>query len=750
MIRRTVRLGVVGSSLFVLGAALAQETKPSSTHEAAESGTLETITVTARRREENIQDVPVAITALSASELEAKGVSNIEQVRMAVPALQISPSPFGPSVPGYTIRSQRQLEQLISQDPSVGVYFADVVQARPHGSNQSIYDIDSIQVLKGPQGTLFGRNTTGGAVLISPTRPKLNTFEGSVTGLGGNYSLRGGTGIVNLPVGETFALRFGAKVEDRDGYAYNITQHEDLNDSHLYSFRVGALWKPTDGIESYTLADYFWSNTNGSAFSVVAINSSPTGSLSRFFGTTLLPQAQAALARQQARDPLTVENDAPTGDRTRAWGISNNTSFDVGFATLKNIVGYRKVYSDTRLDFDGTPANIFGTHDTVDSNQWSEELQLLGHAWDERISYIVGGYLFRERGRDTQISSVLNAALSSRDGYGDNHSASLFGQADFKLLDKLTLTTGLRQTWDKRELTLFSAVNNLTTCRLLDSAGSPISPCVRKLGPVDFSSTNYLLALNYKILPDVLVYATHSTGYRSGGLNLRASRPGEGAPYDPEKVKNYEIGTKAEFFDHHVRLNAAGYYMDYSDIQRTLTVACPDAPSTLCTSILNAATARVKGYEVEATALPFDLLSLSAFIGYSDAKYKNFVTPTGLNLSGNRFAMAPKTTYGGSAQFTIPTPSDSGKVTTTVSYYHQSDVQIQDINNGGFAGYGLWNASAMWQDIFDKSLDLKLYVNNLTDKRYYTGGVEVLSSAGSQANFVGDPRNYGASLTYRF
>ena len=190
--------------------------------------------------------------------------------------------------------------------------------------------------------------------------------------------------------------------------------------------------------------------------------------------------------------------------------------------------------------------------------------------------------------------------------------------------------------------------------------------------------------------------------------------------------------------------------MDYSDIQRTLTVACPDAPSTLCTSILNAATARVKGYEVEATALPFDLLSLSAFIGYSDAKYKNFVTPTGLNLSGNRFAMAPKTTYGGSAQFTIPTPSDSGKVTTTVSYYHQSDVQIQDINNGGFAGYGLWNASAMWQDIFDKSLDLKLYVNNLTDKRYYTGGVEALSSAGSQANFVGDPRNYGASLTYRF
>src|SRR5690606_24269604 len=218
------------AAIHALATGLLLPAVPALAAEPAAKPVFEEVVVTARRREEAAQKVPVAITALSSEAMEKAGIKNVEDLRFHAPALQVSPSPFGAAVPGYTIRSQRQTESLITQDPSVGVYFADVVLQRPHGSNQTMYDIESVQVLKGPQGTLFGRNTTGGAVLINPRKPVLGETEGEI-GFGfGNYAAKSVTAAGNIPLGDTAALRVGGQINSRDGYTHNETTGKDQDD----------------------------------------------------------------------------------------------------------------------------------------------------------------------------------------------------------------------------------------------------------------------------------------------------------------------------------------------------------------------------------------------------------------------------------------------------------------------------------------------------------------------------------------
>jgi len=755
--KSTLKLQLLGSAslAFAMMAAPAAPVFAQSQSSVAE-GEMGAIVVTARRREEQIQDVPLAITAISGADLEMRGITNVEQLRFTAPTLQIAPTTFGPSVPGYTIRGQRIIEQIISQDPSVGVYFADVVQQRPHGTNQGLFDIESVQVLKGPQGTLFGRNTTGGAVLITPKKPEIGKFEGSIQAMAGDYNMFGGSLIANIPVNDKLAVRVGGRIQYRDGFGRNVLNGQQMSNLNTESYRISVLFEPTDNISSYTVANVFSGRTNGTVFALYQVR---PGSAA----TGLFPGLSQALTDQLARGLFQVENDAPTYDITKTWSISNTTSFDINDnLTLKNIVGYRKVDNKFGGDFDGSRFPIFNSNNDLDADQVTEELQLLGKAFEGKMNYIVGGYYFRETGYDNQTSVVFGARPSSREGDARNTSKSLFAQADYEAIENLTITGGLRYTWDNRYLDNRSRrstapgqpVNpvDLSYCRLevSNSDPSPLAPCSR-ITRASYKSPTYLVTLSYKLSPDAMVYATYNTGYRSGGINLRAAKPSEASSFRPEKLKNYEVGFKADVLDKRVRFNAAAYHSPYKDIQRSTTIACPGAPTFLCTTVDNATTARINGFEGELAIRPTHWLNLTGFIGYVDAKYKRFVTAAGADLSNNRFAFAPKVTYGLTGEVLMPVGADQGDVGLSLSYYHQSSQVASDVNDGlPIEAYGVLNGSITWSNALGKPLDVRFFVDNITNKFYVTNSVSLITAIGTNAALLGDPRTFGAAITLRF
>jgi iron complex outermembrane recepter protein len=727
---------------------------------------LQEIIVTARRRDEDIQEVPVAITSLSGEALQQASVQRVEDLRFLAPSLQISPSPFGNSVPGYTIRGQRQLESLATQDPSVVIYFADVPMMRPHGTNGSFYDLRNVQVLKGPQGTLFGRNTTGGAVLVTPNRPE-NQWDAQVSAGVGNYGAYDAGGYVNVPAGETLALRFAGQLQHRDGYTRDLHDSTDIDEDGVWSVRVGALWNPTDAIESYTVFEKSERDQTSSGWRLHAVN--PTGAYSVFPG--VVQELQATLARLDSKGWHTVDNDQVALEQADTWSLSNTTTFEYGDLTFKNILGYREVATFGRFDYDGSAVRItgsgtgsvslFNSQNTLDGDQWSEEFQVLGQALDDRLDWIAGAFWFSEENYDDQRSELFGRRANV--GTGINESASLFAQGTFHFagVDGLSMSAGYRHTWDERELISENQIQGLSdpalTCRLRNADGSVPDPC-RRVTRYEDDAPTYTLGLEYQLSGDTLAYFGFDHGYRSGGLQLRANRETEVQTFEPETVDDYEIGLKTTLYpgSMSLRINLAAFYSDYQDIQRTISYL-PTGQTILSTAVLNAAAATIQGGELELTFVPVENLEISGFIGYTDAQYDSFPDPGGITLpvpgkplADNSFAMLPETTASVTARYTLPLGA-AGEAALQVGWYTQGEMPISDINDphGEIEGYDLFNASVEWNDVMQLPLDLRIYGRNLGDEEYSTGGTSVWTT-GFITHMLGAPRTYGMEMRYRF
>jgi iron complex outermembrane recepter protein len=698
------------------------------------------IIVTARRRSERLQDVPVAVTALSGDDLAERRIDSAESLRFAVPALQVSPSSFGKAVPAYTIRSQRALESIITQDPAVGIYFAEQVQQRAHGTNSTLYDLASVEVLKGPQGTLFGRNTTGGAVLINPARPTFE-FEGSIEALLGNYDHRRGTAVLNIPLSDTVAVRFAGRITRRDGFVKNLSNGLRTDDDRTDSGRFSVLFEPDDNFSSYTVFNYFHEDDASAGFVLAKLRPGSTA--------VAVPGVSASFQRQQTRaDFWSVENNQQPFAQVESWSATNITTLRLGPVTLKNIFGYRNVKSFVGFDYDGSSAVLFESRNRLNTDQWSEEFQLSGDLSD-RLNYIGGVYWFRERGRDVQNSILFGTRAN--DGEGTNESYSAYAQFGYKLAEPLNLTVGGRYTIDDRQLFARNLLNG--ACRLTGANGAPLNPCFLEFDKT-FRSPSWLASLDYKVTPDALLYVAHRRGYRSGGWNLRANRPSEQVPFEPEEVYDIELGVKAELFDRRVRLNAAAYQQWYKRIQRTLSfIPAPGQP--LSSVVLNAGTAQIKGGELEVTARPLEWFELRGSLAYSNAEYSKFTAPGLGDLTANKFAMAPEWTYTLSGRINLPVPDAVGRISLAANYYHQSQLYISDLNQGvnfdlPVDGYGVLDLTADWENVGGRPFDLGLFVKNLAKAKYYTGGASVYASVGTSGETLGEPRHFGVSLRYRF
>lgn len=757
----------------------------------AREGGLDEIVVTARRREESAQDVPISISAFSGDQLEAQSAVKVTDIARLTPNLVVTPG-GGSGTGGVVIgiRGQVQTDTIGSLDPSVGIYVDGVYWARSNGANADLVDIDRVEVLKGPQGTLFGRNTTGGALSITTGAPDPTRASGLIQGRIGNFGQHDFAAVLNLPlVTDKVALRLSGNKLNNNGFNRNLTTGNRIGNQDSYTVRAKLLVEPVEALTIIGSYEHYDIGQKARATRLIYAQPFPAA-----------PEIIAALTTGGCLQAFNAACPAPFVPGSQSFGqfagtgsfydtysgldaretlntdtASVTATLDLSFATLKYIGAYREMDSDSgRYDYDGTPFVILHPQNYAESKQWSHELQLNGEAFGERLNYTLGGYLFRESGFDGSntlalpLLNPINPSITSGDV--TTRSFALFGQGSFRVTDALSFTGGLRYSKDKKGLDISSTAGGNCALR----AGSPPvllpnTACLVSQRRTD-SAVSYLASLEYKFDRDILLYLKTSRGYRAGGFNLRGTTPETYGPFAPEFVTDYEVGLKTEFFDRRLRFNISAFHTNYDDIQRGVLV--PNGVGGVATTTINAGKARINGLEAELTARPVDGLLLSGTLGLTDAKYQEFNSACPANYpataaapcvngvfsrAGEDFERVPSVTWSLAGSYTVPAPL--GSATIRADYSHQSATQQVGLtqtltpNLAQFvrqAGYGLLNARISW-DIEEPDMSIAAYARNLTKTKYYNYQLDLVNAGlGYMIGNAGLPRQYGIEATFRF
>ncbi|MEE4453251.1 TonB-dependent receptor [Novosphingobium resinovorum] len=763
------------------------------------------IVVTARRAEERLQDVPISITVFNQEQLSQRNVVNANDLATYTPSLS-SNTNFGTENTTFAIRG---FAQDIGTLPSVGTYFAEVVTPRgasnglPTGDGVlpgSFFDLQNVQVLKGPQGTLFGRNTTGGAVLLVPQRPT-DVLEGYVEGSIGNFDLRRVQGVVNIPLADTFKVRLSADRMTRDGYLKNQSGigTSDFNDVNYTALRLSVVADLTPDLENYLIASYVHSNTNGPMTKLVAVD--PTEGLGALFYGQLAKQGTGFY---NVMNPIDDNYSKIT-----QWQVINTTRWRASDAiTVKNIASYAQYTQTMDAAQFGTLAQLGpfvvpfttitsppGLH-TADQYTLTDELQVQGKTPDGRLDWQVGGYaeISRPLGLAGSQSPFLSSCIDSATfqctdliGAGSvNYTVGktyfrdfgLYAQATYALTDKLKLTGGIRYTWDEQRNTstrrtyLVQSVPNygIASVRCTDPAATA-NGCEATLNQKS-SAPTWLIDLDYNFTPDAMAYAKYARGYRAATIAPNVSAPLD--LVDAEKVDSYEIGFKSSFHGAvPATLNLAAFYNDFQKQQLQVgfnAVAGSGQASTAAP--VNAGKSEIYGLEAEASINPFEGLTLSGSYTYLHTEIKS--VPEGLlTYSDPNFTLAapfevgdpevlsPKHKFTVSARYTLPLDESVGRVSFGADYTYRTSMLVNYIDrenpNPAIAAFstlpslGLLNLNFGWEGIAGSPVDLTLFATNVTKEKYYTYAAGLGSpEVGFEIASVGEPRMYGMRLKVRF
>jgi iron complex outermembrane recepter protein len=762
---------------------------------------LEEVTVTARRREESAQETPIAVSVLSAEQLYTAGIKELRDLTSAVPGVNITVSGAG----NNTVFSVRGRSRAVvgNAQPSVTAYVNEV-PLPVWGASIPTYDVSSIQVLKGPQGTLFGRNSTTGAVLVSTAQPTHN-LEGYLQATLGNYQFQQYEGAINLPLlQDKIALRVSGQTADRNGYTKNMSQPgHDFDNLNRQNYRLSLLIEPFDGLKNVTVYER---NDQDEVGAGIVLNERTDGVIDAvpyYNGTYLgfLPSApfvvlcngnpmcdiSAATARQNAAGPRkawTSIKDAYYKGKQTAW--SNTTTFDVGSVTLKNIFGYREVYFHNLLDVDGTDTPMIDADNLVDLKQTTEEFQASGKAFNDTLDYIAGYFysdgapnganrlplqLFAAPGApiNSTLPAPYNGAYGSGDYYHDTSNA-FFGQLGYKLggisdsLSAFSIDLGVRTTKD--EQSVCSAGNLILGNIYPQSVAQPAiteSDCKAGQGTqskTDSQKTTYTFGINYQLASNVLVYGVTRTGYRTGGINTPklAANFAQYQTYEPEEVTDYELGLKSDwtYADMAGRFNVAVFESKYDKIQAGIAVppnidgdnnsSNDSANSTL---MLNAGKATVKGIEAEATLIPFDHLELSVSGAYLDNQIDSISSAFPVSEEAIKsfvFLASPRYSYNLGTTYTLPL-ADLGDVRFGAKYFRISDVQYGSVLS---SGYERTDLRADWLNIAQSGIDVGAFINNVFDKAAIVAPGSSSAGLGTNSGIYNEPRMYGVQARYHF
>ncbi|MCK9543088.1 MAG: TonB-dependent receptor [Novosphingobium sp.] len=623
-------IALTAAALGIAPQALAQDIGEDSARDGR--GSLDEIVATARRVAENLQSVPVAVTAFSGEELRSQGARTALDIQALTPNLKIREGGGNPTSLVLAIRGQIQTDIISTLDPSIGVYVDEVYYARAMGLNSGLLDLAQVEVLKGPQGTLFGRNTTGGALNITTNKPDAGALGGSFRMNIGNHGRFDTEAVLNVPlVRDKLALRLGGQRQKSNGYGRDLVSGQRLAETDNYTIRGKLRWTPDDRLDVVVSGERFNLGQNGPVQGLVYV--SPTNVINNpllpypltipatpeiiaalttggCFDTALLAGAaptfrcagpstytpgSRTFASYMSADPYEVSLTSVPRVKARTSTVSVNASYDLGGATLKYIGAYRKIANTNPIDLDGTPFTILQTETFQKSHSWSHEFQLAGQAFGDRLDYTVGAYRFTESGSDGSTSFALpvinpNNPSATR-GFVASKALAFYGQGTLHATDALSLTAGLRWSQDKKRLDSRSTVggNCVVPVALRNNPSTPCSAIFRRTD----DAVSYTASANYQLADTVMTYVKTSRGFRGGGFNLRGTSVLSFTPFDPEEVTDYEFGIKSEFLDRRARLNIALFTSDYKDIQKSTIVS--NGQGGTATIVANAASARVKG-----------------------------------------------------------------------------------------------------------------------------------------------------------
>lgn len=805
------------STATITAPAIAQN--PPASHEAGPPAgirELGDIVVTARRREEGLQDVPVAVSAFSGTQLEQQGVRSALDIARSVPSLGSAPTQNSSTAVTFVLRGQSASDIILTVDQAVGIYADGAYIPRPYGLQAGFVDMQSVEVLKGPQGTLYGRNTTGGAINLISRGPDFDGLHGYAYGEVGNHDNLRINGAVNIPlVDNVLAARIAYQHWTRDGIGRSRITGQDLGFDRNQQYLRGRIrFEPSDAVRIDFKADWTRIRENGQM------------TTARFYvpqaGTNIQGAIELGLDPANPADLATVEAliqnivalgnaDFTTSDTANilredvnSHSFTLDASFDLADnIALRSVTSYRYLDKDTANELDGIrfhvlenvmavpssyPSNFpLPTRPMVKDRLWTQEINLTGDLFHDRLNFLVGVFYSNERGNDaTQNDFRLNQfqlqtppplgnfVINFNEGVGiTNKSKAIYTQNDFRLADSVTLTAGYRYTWETRGMTSalrrFDPVNNLWRCGFASLngliTGDP-RQCHVPLPRDKSKGDSYLLSANWKPTADSLLYIKTAKGFRGGGFQVRVPT----APnFQPETARDVEIGAKADFFDHRLRANIAAYRTKYKNKQESQIVSVPIVGNA--TIITNAASATIKGVEAELFARPIAYLGLRGTVSYLHGRYDSFLgalsytgAPWG-DASGERFAM-PDWQYSLQARLDLPVADSMLGVQADWSWTagarpsaRQIDPTLPDsltdsfvgdlYGRGGRASLGLLNLRTDLE-LGDTGVTISVFATNLLDKRYQIAAIPQRNTGGIAAGITGETRMIGLGLRKSF
>ena len=814
MSTRILKLALCATAtLFVvppqIAAAQAQEQSASPF---APNGAVETVTVTARRRAENEQKVPISLTALTGADLRMTDTKSAIDLQSLTPSLSVSGQLGERDTDVFSIRGQSQ--PFGGADPGVQTYFAEVPFGASGPGNQ--FDMAKIQVLNGPQGTYYGKNTTGGAVLFEPNKPT-DEFGGYLDGETGDYALAEMQGALNIPVvGDRFDVRAAGDFARRNGFTQDLSTGQSLDNLNYDAFRIGATIRPFAHLQNYTVFDWLHDQTNGTSAVLSGVNIATIDQLAASQGEecavdpTICAFEQEmlfALKEQQALGPRVTTSSIAPGFERNTWNVVDQAQYDFSDNLyIRNIFGYISDKQRPSFDIDGSflPLLDISNARTLEQNsvQVSDEVQLHGKMPDQGIEWLLGFYHeldhpggYAEVERDTlggpqpigspffgfgstQIDALSNGG-SSNAVYGSvTYDASAWQKG-------LSFTAGGRYTWDHKDATDLECVIIVlgTTCPFPLRAGEP-GVIAFPAQSASFRSPSWNLDADYQVTDDTMIYATYRRGYKSGGFNSGAGQLTQFEEFQPEYLTDVELGTKNNW----TILGVPGltdfdlYYGWYDNVQKNDTVAILGGPTPEFAALtFNAAKATIKGLEFQSTFIPDDNFQVAVFYSYTDASYSRFILPGEIingvpfgeiNLAGSAFAYTPRNKLGFQPRFHIPVDGALGQPFISAVLYWQSEEWFTDLGTrettcGAFnpanyqclapAGqqpnqgpYFLANFRLDWDSFLGEPFDASVFVDNAFNKTYQVGANPYLHLIGTNASIYAPPRMWGVELRYRF
>ena len=750
-------IGIAGIGLSALPAAMvsAAQTKYSA------QKVLEEITVTARKREEGLQNAPISISAFSGEGLEYRGVVKLDSIADFTPNLtfQNNPGDGGSSASAAIyIRGIGQSDFIPTVEPGVGLYVDGVYIARSVGSILDLVDVERIEVLRGPQGTLFGRNTIGGAISVTTKKPD-SEFGGYLSATTGTDDRADVKASLNVPLTDTLYSKISLASFNRDGYVDRVADGKDLGDDETLAGHFALRWLASDNLEVNFSMEGSRDRENGAPLVVSDILTPADAE----YGATFM-----ALSNVLATgDPVSCFNQAnqnnPACYNTRfigdkgdvnygtaahfsevdLWATTLTVDWDIGDLKLKSITAYRDLDSSFARDADDSPLLIGHLYDELEQTQFTQEFQLLGDLLDNRLQWILGAYYLSEDADNLNLLEFTPANFKSG-GEVESEAWAVFGQATYAVTDKLSVTLGIRYTEDEKTFTPDQVIEQVNVPAFIFPfpAGTPILPNVEATNEID--EVTPMVNFAYQWSEGFMTYLSYSEGFKSGGFTQRVFPPEPSIPaFDPEFVEVYEFGFKYSGFDNRLRINGAVFHTQYDDLQIFITNTTRVGPF-----IENAGKAEIDGMELEISAIPAEGWLVEAGVGYLDPQFKS-LDPGASITTDNDFARISEWTANAAISKDVELRG-WGMLVPRVDWSYRSSFYNNAQNSPQLEqeGYSVVNLNINWYSP-DERFQASVGIKNLTDKRYLITGY-FQPNFGNFESMYAREREWHLSLRYNF